>query len=111
MSDELRRRPRPERAWGDPGSMAQPRPRRRKVDCIDFVERITDYLDDAIPDRDRAAIDRHLAACADCTRALEQWRTVVALTGRLGEEVVDDLDPSTREDLLVAFRAQRPAPD
>ena len=35
MSDDFRRRPRPERVWGDPASIAQPRPRRRKVDCID----------------------------------------------------------------------------
>ena len=110
MSGDFRR-PRPERAWGDPGSMAQPRPRRRKVDCIDFVERITDYLDGVIPERDRAAIDRHLEACPDCTRALEQWRTVITLSGRLGDEAVADLDPSTREDLLAAFRAQPSAPD
>ena len=111
MSDDFRRRARAERVWGDPASMAQPRPRRRKVDCIDFVERITDYLDGAIPERDRAAIDRHLAACADCTRALEQWRTVIVLTGQLGDDVVDDLEPSTQEVLLAAFRARPPTPD
>lgn len=102
------RRRRPERSWGDPASLAQPRPRRRKVGCIDFVEQITEYLEDAIPAADRGIIDRHLAACADCTRALEQSRTVIALTGRLAEEAVADLAPATRAELLAAFRAQPP---
>ena len=95
---------------GHPGLMPIAPPRRRKVDCIDFVERITDYLEDAVADDDCAAIDRHLEACADCIRAIEQWRRVIALTGRLGQEDVDAVDAAARDELLAAFRAQPPAP-
>ena len=81
------------------------RPRRRKVDCVDVVERVTDYLDDALDDHERERIDQHLDECPDCARVLAQWRTVIALSGRLGEEAVDEVDPATREQLLAAFRA------
>ncbi len=81
------------------------------VRCRDLVEEITDYLDGGLPDVRRDAIERHLDGCEDCARALEQWREVIRLTGRLGEGEVDGLDPSTRDDLVAAFRAQPPATD
>jgi len=86
------------------------RARRRKVDCVDVVERVTDYLDDVLDDHERARIHRHLDGCPDCARVLAQWRTVIALAGRLGDEAVDQVDPTTREQLLAAFRADPPTP-
>ena len=97
---------RPERRpLGHPG-LVPDRPRRRRLDCIDFVERVTDYLDDAVEDDERARIDQHLEACADCARVLAQWRTVIALSGRLGDDAVTAGDPGTRAELLAAFRAE-----
>jgi len=99
---------RPERRpIGHPGLVPE-RALRRKVDCIDFVERVTDYLDDALDDETRVRIDAHLEDCADCARVLAQWQTVIALSGRLGEEVVDEVEPATREQLLAAFRNEPP---
>jgi len=86
------------------------RPRRRKIDCVDVVERVTDYLDDALDDHERARIDQHLDGCPGCARVLVQWRTVIALSGRLGDEAVDEVEPATREQLLAAFRAEPPPP-
>jgi anti-sigma factor RsiW len=80
------------------------------VACRDFVEQVTDHLDDALAPADREAVDRHLAGCPDCARALAQWREVVVLTGRLADHHVDRLDPATRADLLAAFRARPPDP-
>lgn len=95
---------RPERRpLGHPGLVPE-RPRRRKVDCVDVVEAVTDYLDGALDDHERERIDQHLADCPDCARVLAQWRAVVALSGRLGDEVVDQVDPATRDRLLAAFR-------
>jgi len=71
---------------------------------------VTDYLDDALDADERGRIDRHLAECPDCARVLAQWRTVIALSGRLGDGAVDGVDPVTREQLLVAFRAEPPTP-
>jgi anti-sigma factor RsiW len=83
------------------------RPRRRKPPaCRDVVEQITAYLDGALSPGEVDAIDRHLELCPDCTRALAQWREVVALAGRLGEQDVDGLDDATRAALLEAFRSR-----
>lgn len=101
---------RPERRpLGHPGLVPE-RARRRKVDCVDVVERVTDYLDDVLDDHERARIHQHLDGCPDCARVLAQWRTVIALAGRLGDEAVDQVDPTTREQLLAAFRADPPTP-
>ena len=89
------------------GRLMQERPGRVKpIACKDVVEEITDYLDGALPAKERRRIDAHLAQCPDCTRALAQWREVVALAGRLSEEDVDHLDAETRDRLLAAFRAR-----
>jgi Putative zinc-finger len=72
--------------------------------CLTCSQMVTDYLDEALPARVRAAFDRHLAECPGCTSTLEQWRVVIRLGGRLGEEDVDAVDPSVREALLDAFR-------
>jgi anti-sigma factor RsiW len=95
---------RPERRpLGHPG-LVPARSRRRRIDCVDVVERVSDYLDDALGDDERRHIDQHLEACADCARG----RTVIALSGRLGEEVVDQVEPATRDQLLAAFRDEPP---
>jgi anti-sigma factor RsiW len=38
-------------------------------DCRRIAERLTSYADNALPADERAAIDRHLAACPPCRRA------------------------------------------
>lgn len=108
MSRPSRPGNRPERRpLGHPG-LAPERAHRGKVDCIDFVERVTDYLDDAVGPDERERIDEHLEACADCARVLAQWRSVIALSGRLGDDAVAAVDPATRDRLLTAFRTKPP---
>jgi anti-sigma factor RsiW len=81
--------------------------RRRPMRCDDFVEVITAYLDGALSSDEVARIDRHLEGCGGCTRALAQWREVIRLTGHLAERDVDDLDPASRTQLMVAFADAR----
>ncbi len=71
------------------------------LSCQELVELVTDYLEDALDDRDRQAFDRHIAGCADCTRYLEQLRATITLTGTL---TPDDLSPAAEDALLQAFR-------
>jgi anti-sigma factor RsiW len=73
--------------------------------CDDFVELVTDYLDGAVPDDERARIERHLRGCDGCTRVLAQWREVIRLTGHLDDTVVDRLDDGVRGELMAAFVA------
>jgi anti-sigma factor RsiW len=74
------------------------------VDCIDFVELITDYLEDVVPADVRRRIDEHLEACPGCATALAQWKTVIDMSGHLAETDVEALDTATRAVLLDAFR-------
>jgi len=52
--------------------------------CHDAREQLSALLDEALTVAERAALERHLATCADCRRELEQLRGTVALLGRLG---------------------------
>ena len=75
--------------------------------CKDFVELITAYLDDALPDDVRADVDQHLDTCDGCQNVLAQWRTIIALAGRLSEADVDNTDELTRDRLISTFRQLR----
>jgi anti-sigma factor RsiW len=79
--------------------------RRRPMRCDDFVELVTEYLDDAVSDDERARIERHLRACDGCTRVLAQWREVIRITGHLDDTHVDRLDDGVRGELMAAFVA------
>jgi anti-sigma factor RsiW len=72
--------------------------------CRQFVEAVTDYLDDAMPARERARFEYHLTQCDGCEHYLAQIRTTVNLTGRLTVADVDALGSEARERLLGAFR-------
>jgi len=69
--------------------------------CREFVELVTDYLEGALPEDDRARFEAHLAECDGCSGYLEDMRRVV---GSLREVVEPPADPHTREVLLNAFR-------
>lgn len=71
-----------------------------ELSCSELVELVTDYLEGALSEHDRAQFDAHLAECGGCTRYVEQFRTTIALTGALRE---DDLTPEARDALLAQF--------
>ena len=50
-------------------------------------------------------LEEHLAICAGCESVLEQFRAVIRMEGRLGEQDVDALTPAQREPVMAAFRA------
>lgn len=72
--------------------------------CRELVERVTDFLEDALVAEDRARLEEHLAECDECTDYLEQMRTTLRLTGRLSEE---DVTPEIRAGLLGVFARWR----
>jgi anti-sigma factor RsiW len=77
------------------------------VACRDVVDLLTAYLDGALPPRIRAGIDAHLDGCAGCRNALAQWRTVIALAGRLTAADVRNTDDVTRDRILSTLRLLR----
>ena len=44
---------------------------------------MTDHLEGALPDDDRARFERHLAECAACTAYLAQLRATIGALGHL----------------------------
>lgn len=72
--------------------------------CKELVEVVTDYLERALPERDRLRLEAHLAECEPCRHYIEQIHRTVELAGRLEPE---HISPELREGLLRAFRDWR----
>jgi predicted anti-sigma-YlaC factor YlaD len=75
-----------------------------ELTCREMVELVSDYLEGALDDRDRALFEQHLVLCDGCSAYLDQMRSTVMLVGRLRE---DSLDAPVRDRLLETFRAWR----
>ncbi len=73
-----------------------------EMPCRELVERVSDYLEGALPERDRARLETHLAECDDCAIYLEQLRATMRLAGRVE---LDGLRPDARDALTEAFDA------
>jgi tetratricopeptide (TPR) repeat protein len=52
-----------------------------------FSDRLSEYLDGELDAHERAAVDRHLAACEDCRLTLDELRGVVDRAGRLHDRM------------------------
>jgi anti-sigma factor RsiW len=78
-----------------------------EMPCRELVEVITDYLEGALPDRDRVRFEAHLAECDACREYVAQFEQTIALSGRVEPE---QLPPALQDELLSAFRAWRDAP-
>ena len=72
--------------------------------CIEFVEQVTDYLEDDISAEKRAIIEAHLEICDGCRTLIDQWNETIRLTARLADTDATDLDPATRTRLITTFR-------
>ena len=72
--------------------------------CQEFVELVTDYLEGALPEAERARVEYHLGECDGCSEYLEQMRATVRT---LRETAEPQIDPHTREHLLTMFRELR----
>ena len=81
-----------------------------EISCQELVELVTDYLEGALDDRDRARFDAHIAGCEHCSTYVEQIRLTIMVAGRLTE---DDLNvqSAARDELLAAFRDWHAASD
>ena len=78
----------------------------RELACIDVVELVTAYVEDALAPDDRERFEEHLVFCDGCSTYLAQMRATVAAAGRVELEA---LPGELEERLLVAFRDWRPA--
>ena len=71
------------------------------MDCDEFVELVTAYLDGALDDADRRRVEEHLDLCDGCGTYLGQVRKTIATL----HELPPDRAPTPgRDRLLDAFR-------
>jgi len=57
-----------------------------EMPCQELVEVITDYLEGALPERDRIRFEEHLAVCAKCREYMEQFRRTIQAVGSVRED-------------------------
>jgi anti-sigma factor RsiW len=74
------------------------------VNCAEFVELVTAFLDGELPEDDEQLVTEHLTECDGCTTYLAQFRTTVDLLGHLPEDDVQALPADKRDALMAAFR-------
>ena len=74
---------------------------RRRLACQQVVELVTEYLEGVMEPRRRARFEAHLSVCDGCSNYLEQFRTTVAVVGRLD---ASDVPEPVMNELLAAFR-------
>lgn len=71
------------------------------MNCVDFVELVTEFLEGALPEADERRFIEHLAECSGCESYLDQFRQTIATTGEL---TPDNISPDARQQLLSVFR-------
>ncbi len=71
------------------------------LSCRDFVELVTDYLEDALNEDTRIRFEQHMQACPGCETYLQQ---MMETASRLGEIPVETLSDEMCRTLLTAFR-------
>ncbi|HEY0619023.1 MAG TPA: zf-HC2 domain-containing protein [Kribbella sp.] len=74
-----------------------------ELDCQEFVELVTPFLEGALDAAEEQRFVDHLAVCDGCDRYLDQVRQTVRALGDLPAET---LSPADRAALLNAFRSQ-----
>ena len=72
------------------------------LDCDEFVELVTAYLEDALEPADRQRVLDHLDLCYGCSTYLAQIRATVRAVGDLPAPA--GLPDAGRQRLLEAFR-------
>ena len=81
-----------------------------RIRCADAVELVTDYLDDALSDRDLANFETHLADCEGCTIFVDQIRMTIRLTSLSSRQQVEVM-PANFNELLGMLASRATASD
>lgn len=76
------------------------------MSCQQFVEIVTDYLEQQLDEARRLWTEEHLAECDACRTYLDQMRQTISSLRGLGDAT---LDAARRDEILAAMRAARPA--
>jgi anti-sigma factor (TIGR02949 family) len=77
-----------------------------RLACDDVMQRVTEYLDEALPPGAQGAFEQHLAECVNCTRYLQEIRQTVHRLGALPRE---PMPASMKDRLLQALHSRQSA--
>jgi len=77
------------------------------VRCVEFVESVTDWMEGALTDDERVALEEHLTICPHCTEYLAQLRLSSAVLRAADRTTREAPPPEARQALLEAFRRRR----
>ncbi|HEU4556500.1 MAG TPA: zf-HC2 domain-containing protein [Longimicrobium sp.] len=77
-----------------------------RLACDDVMQRVTEYLDEALPPGAHTAFERHLAECANCTRHLQEIRQTIHQLGALPRE---PMPAAMKDRLLQALHSRQSA--
>jgi anti-sigma factor RsiW len=69
--------------------------------CHELVDLVTDYVEGALDDGERARFEAHIGPCRDCAAYVEQMGDTIRL---MGEIEPGGLAPEIERQLLAAFR-------
>ena len=72
-----------------------------QLSCQELVELVTNYLEGALPEGERASFEDHIQRCTGCLEYVEQMRATIQLTGSLSPA---DVSPEAERTLIDAFR-------
>jgi len=72
-----------------------------ELSCQGLVELVTDYLEGALSEVDRARFNAHLAVCRGCRGYIDQMQQTIQLVGKLHEEAIP---PEAKTILLEVFQ-------
>jgi predicted anti-sigma-YlaC factor YlaD len=69
--------------------------------CAELVERVTDYLEEALDHTTRLRLQEHLGVCASCEEYINEVRLAVRVMSELAAEPVP---PALEASLLGIYR-------
>ena len=75
--------------------------------CQEVAENATEYLEKAMPRRERLGVWAHLRVCPNCRAYLRQLLNTVALTRRAGAAATPPPAPHEEDRLVAAMKAAR----
>jgi predicted anti-sigma-YlaC factor YlaD len=77
----------------------------RELNCNEFVELVTTFLESALDEETTGRFVDHLAGCDGCEAYLDQVRQTIRALG--DQPAAASLPDDARESLLTAFRTRK----
>jgi anti-sigma factor RsiW len=69
------------------------------VDHAQAQDQFSDYVDGSLVERDRSALEQHLAACIQCRTELESFRRALGSLGQLKQPAPEKFLPNIQQQI------------